>query len=513
MTPIPSPASASSLALSLLFATLSTSVAEVRPASLFQSGMVLQQGMAIPVWGTGDPGEKITVTFAGQTQNGKTDQNGKWFIQLAPLTGTTRGSIMKITGENKITLKDVVVGEVWICSGQSNMKMETAAIPEIKALIPKAKQLRVYEVPRAAAFTEQENCGGKWEETHPSSAVAFSFAHFLQKAAGLPVGIIHASWGSSSLEAWMPRDMAETVPHFAKIMSEFDRDQKTRTALQTSFDKPQKWSRHEDVFIRRQPNILYNAMIKPLAPFACRGLVWYQGERNAQSMAGMVKSPWYGRHSGVLRYGDTLKKWIQRYRTEWKQEDMQFMVVMLPGYGKVLPTGPKVGAPNQAQSPIAHSWAWMREQQLTVLDLPHTTVINTIDLGDLKNIHPKDKLPIGKRLALAAAKNTLGKKIIANGPTFQKVTTQGRALIVHFDHADGLTTEDQKAPTAFWIADDSKNWFRADAQIKGNQITLSADKADSPKYVRYAFAGLPEVNLVNAAGLPARPFRTDSFKP
>ena len=389
------------------------------------------------------------------------------------------------------------------------MQMGTGGIPEIKALIPQAKQLRTFEVPRTASFAEQDHCGGQWQTKAPNSAVAFSFAHFLQQAADLPVGIILACWGSSSLEAWMPRDMIDTVPHFATIMAEFERDEKTRAALQASLDKPKGWSRTEDIFIRRQPNILYNAMISPLAPFACRGLVWYQGERNTQSMAGMATDPWYGRHSGILRYGDTLKKWIGRYRAEWKRNDMEFLIVMLPGFGKVLPGGPAT----ESQSPIAHSWAWMREQQLQALELSHTSVINTIDLGDTKNIHPKDKLPIGKRLALSAAKNTLGQDVVADGPTFKEMTARGAELIVHFDHAVGLTTTDKTPPAAFWIADDSKKWFRADAKIVDGKVVLSSSNVLSPKHIRYAFAGAPQVNLINAAGLPARPFRTDSFEP
>jgi len=497
------------LALSFLLASQLTTLAEVRLAPLFQTGMVLQREVAVPVWGSASAGEEVAVTFAGKTKGTKADQHGHWQIQLDALAGSAKGREMKINGANELVLEDVVVGEVWICSGQSNMQMGAAGIPEIQALIPKANQLRTFEVPRTASFTEQEHCGGQWQAKHPNSAVAFSFAHFLQQAADVPVGIILACWGSSSLEAWMPRDMTATVPHFATIMAEFDRDKKTRATLQASFEKPKGWSRNEDIFIRRQPNILYNAMIKPLAPFACRGFVWYQGERNTQSMAGMVSEPWYGRHSGILRYGDTLKKWIRRYRAEWKRDDLEFMIVMLPGYGQVLPSGPRTGS----QSPIAHSWAWMREAQLQALDLPHTSVITTIDLGDLKNIHPKDKLPIGKRLALTAAKNTLGQEVVANGPTFKKMTARGAELIVHFDHSEGLTTQDKGPPSAFWIADDSKKWFQADAKIVDGKVVLSSSKVSAPKHIRYAFAGVPRVNLINAAALPARPFRTDSFQP
>jgi sialate O-acetylesterase len=199
--------------LSVLLLSQSATLAEVRLAPLFQEGMVLQRDMTVPVWGVARAGEEITVVFADQKKNTKADQDGHWRIELESLTGSAEGRQMTVTGENKIVLKDFVVGEVWICSGQSNMQMGVGRVPEIKALVPKAKQLRTFEVKRTGAFTERENCEGQWENGHPNSAVAFSFAHFLQQAAELPAGIILTCWGSSSLEAWMPRDMTKTVPH------------------------------------------------------------------------------------------------------------------------------------------------------------------------------------------------------------------------------------------------------------------------------------------------------------
>ena len=211
----------------------------------------------------------------------------------------------------------------------------------------------------------------------------------------------------------------------------------------------------------------------------------------------------------MLKYGDTLKAWIQRYRKAWKSDDMQFMIVMLPGYYKQIKTGPKTGA----QHPTAHSWAWMRESQLKALELPHTSVVNTIDLGSQRNIHPKDKLPIGKRLALLAARNSLGQDIQANGPMMKTIEVKERQLIVHFDHANGLKTTDGKPPSAFWLADDSGNWSPAIAEIKDQTVVLRSDKIEKPQYVRYAFAGKPKVNLVNSSDLPAFPFRSDQFEP
>ena len=224
-------------------------------------------------------------------------------------------------------------------------------------------------------------------------------------------------------------------------MDEFDADTETRERISTILKKGKSRSNQDDIFLRRQPNILYNAMMQPLAPFACRGLVWYQGERNTQSMLGMRKIPWYMRNSGMLKYGDTLKAWMQRYRQEWGQEKFEFLVVMLPGYAKNLKT--------KAERPDTNSWAWMRESQLKAHELPHASVVNTIDLGDITNIHPTDKLPIGKRLALLAARDTLGQDVEAQGPLLNRVEVKGDRLVVHFDHGEGLKTNDGKDPNAF----------------------------------------------------------------
>jgi len=262
--------------------------------------------------------------------------------------------------------------------------------------------------------------------------------------------------------------------------------------------------------MRRQSCIVYNAMMKPLAPFACRGLVWYQGERNTRFISGMPEEPWYMRVAGVREYDETLKAWIERYRQEWKRPDFHFLLVMLPGFGNLLDTGPTM-EPNH---PASHSWAWMRESQMAALDLPHVAVANTIDLGDVKNIHPKDKLPIGERLAILAASQTLGKSIEAHGPVMKRIEKEGSRIIVHFDHAKGLKTVDGASPAEFWVASETGGgWAAADAELVGETVVLKSSEVDSPSHVRYAFTGKPSVNLINGAGLPAYPFRTDSLEP
>ena len=316
------------------------------------------------------------------------------------------------------------------------MQMGYGGIRDIKALVPKVQDIRCFEVKKTVSFTEQENCDGEWREGPPNSAVAFAYAYHLQRASDVPVGIILTCWGSSSLEAWMPRDMVDSVPHFKTMVQEFDADTQSRRRIATILDGPKPWSTQDDIFLRRQTNILYNAMMHPLAPYACRGLVWYQGERNTQSMFGMLKEPWFSRNSGMLKYGDTLKQWVQRYRKEWENDQMHFQIVMLPGYGKIQGTGPQLGP----EHPSCHSWAWMRESQLKVLDLPNTSVANTIDLGDIKDIHPKDKLPIGQRLALLAARDTLDLNIEARGPVLSHIEAVQNTLVVHFKYANGLKT-------------------------------------------------------------------------
>ena len=486
-------------------------IAGLTVASPFTDNAVLQREIPIPVWGTADPGDAIAVKFANQEKTAKADGQGKWKVELDALSASFDPRILTISNgsDPTIALENIIVGEVWICSGQSNMQMGINKVPAVKAMAAEAKNIRSFTVKRTVAFTEQEDCEGKWVDKIPDSAVGFGFAHFLEEAAEVPVGIILTCWGSSSIEAWMPRDMVETVPHFKTMMKEFDADKKTRGRITSILKGKKPWSSGDDVFLRRQPNVLYNAMMHPLAPYASRGIVWYQGERNTMSLHGMPEGPWFARNSGMLKYGDTLKQWIGRYREEWGRDDLNFLIVMLPGYYKPVENDANKGAEN----PAAQSWAWMRESQMMVREMAGVSVVNTIDLGDVKNVHPKDKLPIGRRLALLALRDTLGKSTEGEGPVMERVEAVGDRLVVHFSHSKGLETSDGKAPGGFWLADDSAEWVKADARLDGQTVVLGSPDIRKPLYVRYAFAGKPKVNLINAAGLPAYPFRTDRFEP
>jgi len=381
------------------------SMAELSVASPFTDNAVLQRDMPVPVWGTAESGATVTVEFAGQKKSATANADGQWKLQLDSMPANSDPQVLQVsTPDSKASFSNVVVGEVWICSGQSNMKWEAVRVPKIKAMIPFAdNNIRKFSVRRTAAFTEQDNCEGRWEEQVPTSAVAFAFAFFLEETAEVPVGIIETAWGSSSIEGWMPRDMTEELPHFKKQMKTFDADEEKQARINGILAGPKNWSRKDDIFLRTQPNIIYNAMMHPLAPYGCRGIVWYQGEANTKSIPAMQQ------------YDDSLLAWMERYRKEWGRDDLHFLAVMLPGYYKPLKTGKEKGVEN----PNAHSWAWMRESQLKTSQLQHTAVVNTIDLGDEKNIHPSDKLPIGRRLALLAARDTLEQNVEAQGPVLK----------------------------------------------------------------------------------------------
>jgi sialate O-acetylesterase len=471
---------------------------ELRLGSPFTEHMVLQRALPITVWGEAAPNAEVFISLWNEKVSVKANSAGDWKATLPAQKAGGPYSFSVSSGDESYAFNDVMIGEVWICSGQSNMFMSYKQVPKIDTLRATAKNIRAFQFKNTVAFEEQKYIDGEWQLEVPNSAVAFSFAYFLQEAADVPVGIILTCWGSSSIEGWTPRDMTEKLPHFKSIMEKFDADAERKAKIDSILNVEERTTRG-DIFLRTQPNIIYNAMMKPFVPYTCRGMVWYQGEANANKIDGM------------LQYGETLPLWIQRLRQDWKGQDFQFLGVMLPGYGKQLQ--PLELTDSLMESPEALSWAWMRESQCKALALPNTGIVTTIDLGLKTNIHPIDKLPVGQRLALMAQKNTLGTKVLADGPVLKNISQKGNLIVITYENASGLKTKDGEAPKAFWLADDSQKWVKAEARIKGNKVILSSSELKHPLYVRYAFSAMPKVNLVNAAGLPARPFRSDNFQP
>jgi len=464
--------------------------------SPFCDHAVLQREMPVPVWGWSKQGTKITVEFspqpgsgqAGQKVTTEAGQNGKWVVKLDPLKASDKPAEMVISDSagNKVILKDILVGEVWICSGQSNMQygwgkeshpmFNWGGDAALAALVPDArkKPIRSFTVLPDVSFAPSEHCKGSWSTDVSGSAVAFGFSYDLYQKLQVPVGVVVTCWGSSSIEGWMPREMTAQLPHFKAIMDAFDGNTNVQSRVRAAMERGIS---HGNVFVRQQPNLLYNAMLHPFIPYACRGMVWYQGEANGHQPA---------------QYAESLPLWIKRLRVEWEREDFHFLVVMLPGHGDKV-------------------WPWFREIQLGVQKVPHTSVANTIDLGDEKNIHPADKAPVCERLALLARRDVYGEKIEAQGPFYKGSSVKGNRVVIEFTNADGLKTTDGSAPKGFWLAGSDKTWRQATGIIKGNTVEIEASSLAVPAFIRYAFSGKPDVNLVNGANLPAYPFRTDDW--
>jgi sialate O-acetylesterase len=431
--------------------------------------MVLQQHTKCPIWGTAAPKEKITATLntgtGGTGVGSSADENGNWRLIL-PTQGAGGPYSLTIKGEkDTITIKDVYVGEVWIASGQSNMEWsvnagETPA--EIKAH-SKNPKLRLFTVKKTASDTPQttvpvDEYNGKWLECGPEtvgkfSAVAYHFANNLQKALGVPVGIIHTSWGGTAAEEW--------------------------TRMEALDAHPEHKGKHP-----RQSK-LYNGMIAPLIPYAIKGAIWYQGESNA------------GRPE---LYRELMPLMIKNWRDDWKQGEFPFLFVQLAPWMKIV------------KEPTDTDWAHLRDaQRHTSLHTPKTGMAVITDVGDEKDIHPKPKEPVGARLALAARAIAYGDKIEYSGPVYESMKIDGNKAILSFSHLGGGLEAKSGPLTGFTIAGEDKKFHEARAEIQADKIAVSCDAVDKPVAVRFGWANYPVVNLWNKAGLPASPFRTDDW--
>ncbi len=465
-------------------------------ASPFSENMVLQRQSKVSVWGWAEPASEVSVTMAGNTETTTVNHDGSWKVELdmMPAGGPYQ---FQVTSEcEKIIYENVLVGDVWICSGQSNMQMGHRAMIGYEQILAdmKDRPIRCMNVKQDVSFTPNQRCQGKWNTRPSPSAVALAFSYFLQKESDVPVGIILTCWGSSSIEGWMPKDMTKELPHFAKKMQKFEENdtEKVQSLLEMR-DKGITWPLEDNIYLRTRPNILYNAMMHPLAPYAARGIVWYQGESNA------------GSANSMQQYAQSLQRWCLRMRSLWDRDDLHLLVVMLPQFKRVREN-------ESVTDPTAHSWAWMRESQMRIRELSHTSIANTIDLGDPNDIHPRDKAPIGQRLAFLAQRDVNGQQLLVQGPTMKSVTITSSQVIVAYENAEGLATADGKAVRGFWVAGKSRQWTAVEGRIKGQTVILSCGEM-TPQVVRYAFCAVPDVNLINAAKLPALPFRTDTDKP
>jgi hypothetical protein len=489
--------------------------AEVRLPQIFSDHMVLQQDASVPIWGWADPGEKVTVSIAGQTETTTADAAGQWRVKLKKLSGAEPLTLI-VSGKNKIVIQDVLIGEVWLASGQSNMQLSVNGANDAGRERAEAKfpQIRMFTVGRHPATTPQTDCEGKWVVCSPEtvgnfSAVGYFFAREIHQKVQLPVGVIHSSWGGTPIETWTSMPRMEGKPEFKpvfdfwteKMRVPFDPVQaeaqyaqalvkwtnnaeKLRAEGKTVPPRPQK--QVEPRLDKNYPANLFNGMIAPIVGYGIRGAIWYQGENNAAATYASL-------------YAEQLPLLIKDWRERWGQGDFPFGWVQLPNFQP------------ETNSIAAQNWPLIRECMLRSLSVKNTGMAITIDVGDPKNIHPKNKQAVGHRLALWARAKVYRREIPYSGPLPAGHTTKGDTIILSFIHTDkGLVSKDGELK-GFMIAGANRQWFPAKARIEGDQVVVGSDDVKSPVAVRYAWAANPECNLFNGEGLPATPFRTDDW--
>lgn len=487
--------------------------ADVRLPSIIGSTMVLQRGEPVPIWGWAEPGESVTVMIAEQTCGTQADDAGRWRIMLAPISG--KGPFeTRVSGRNTIVLTNILVGEVWICSGQSNMGMSLGACSNAASEIAKAvfPEIRLFTVKHTVAREPREDCEGSWQSCSPESASRFSgvgyfFGRELHRELDVPVGLIDSSWGGTPAEAWtraaLLRELGygylfDNVERWAKGWNAESQEQRYQEKLAGWKNEADAAKADNKRLPRRprrpihphrrtnQPGVLFNGMIQPLIPYRIRGAIWYQGEANA------------GR---AYKYRTLFPAMIQDWRRAWGQGSFPFLAVQLASYTR------------PSSQPGESVWAELREAQLEALRLPNTAVAIAIDIGDAIDIHPKNKQDVGKRLALAARHDVYGHEIVGSGPLYDSMTVEAGSIRIRFrETGSGLCARGGESLKRFAIAGKDRKFVWAGASIEGNTVLVSSAAILNPVAVRYAWAHNPEgCNLYNNEGLPASPFRTDQW--
>ncbi len=498
-------------------ALLATSAAfsDVKLPAVISDGMVLQQGMQVAIWGTADPGEQVTVTFRDQKPTATADANGKWRVELKPLE--PGGPFpMTVEGSNKISLHDILVGEVWICSGQSNMAFSVSRSTNAEKDTAEADypMIRLFKAPQVVGDEPQDDIDATWqicrpETVGPFSATGYFFGRDIHKALRVPVGLIGTNWGGTAAEAWTSRPTLERNPALQPILDRWDQvlanyptavkqhQVKQHQERLAKWEETAKQARAEGKPVPRRPRApagpgssrtpggLYNGMIAPFINYAIGGAIWYQGEANA------------GR---AYEYRKLLPAMIRDWRRSWGQGPFPFYIVQLPNFREIKP------------EPGDSDWAELREAQFMTTSLPNVGIAVTIELGEANDIHPKNKAPVGHRLALAALANVYDQNVVHSGPVCKSMAVEGHGIRIQFKHvAGGLVVKDADRLKGFAIAGSDGKFVWAIARIDGSSVVLSSPLVRQPVAVRYAWADNPVCNLFNDAGLPAAPFRTDDW--
>jgi len=475
--------------------------ADVSLPALLADHMVIQRGLPVHVWGMAAPHEGVSVSFRGETKAGTADDDGRWSVFLSP--GEAGGPFpMSIKASNSIVLNDILVGDVWIASGQSNMEFPLSAVANTQAEIAAAQypKIRLILVKHKPADYPVENIESQgWAACTPQtaagfSAVAYFFARNLEQKLGVPIGLIESSWGGTPAESWTS---LHGLSADASLMPVFAARAKTVAAESTTVLELQKEEReYQQAIARAQaegkplpspswhpdfdawgPAALYNGMIAPLTGFAIRGVIWYQGESNS----GPDRAP---------LYAPLFQTMIRDWRSAWGEGDFPFLFVQIANW----------------KSEAEEVWPVVRDAQRKALALKNTGMAVTIDIGDPDDIHPKNKQDVGLRLALAARAIAFGEAVEWSGPLLRQVTQEDHALRVWFDHANGLMAKGA-ALNGFEVASSDGKYFQAETRIEGTSVVVSNSAVPKPVSVRYGWAANPNCNLFNREGLPASPFQ------
>lgn len=491
------------LPLLLCLSTLAT--CEVRLPQILSSHMVLQRNQPIHIWGWAAPGEGVTVSMHGSSRSAVADKLGKWSVYLPP---ESAGGPYRLTvaGTNTIVLDDVLVGDVWFASGQSNMEMPLKGWPNMpvensaeEIAHANHPHMRLLIVGRKASEYPQRDIHGSWMPCTPQtapdfSAAAYFFGRDLAAREHVPIGLIESAWGGTVAEAWTSLDAlsadASLMPVFAARARMMDKqsDVDLKIAMEHREDEaaqkaglpPPKHDWGPDS-ASWNPAALYNGMVAPVTEFGIKGVIWYQGESNTTP----------GFDSVYTRLFSTL---IADWRAHWREGNFPFLFVQIASFHS------------------ANPWPAIREAQRRTLAVANTAMAVTIDISDPNQIHPANKQEVGARLALAARALAYGEPVEYSGPLFRQAAPDGHGMRVWFDHAEGLTARGG-APEGFEIAGDDLHFVKADARIDGNTVVVTSPQVPAPKYVRYGWASVPVVNLYNSAGLPASPFTSETTIP
>lgn len=470
------------LALSFLAASfIFTAVkADVHLPALVSSNMVLQRNKPMHIWGWADEGEKITVRFRDKTYQ-TVAAKGHWSLSL-PALGAGGPYTMTIQGKNTITLDNILIGDVWVASGQSNMEFPVSGWDrvinyqqEIKAAnYPQIRLFQADHVSSTSVLDDVKAWKGNWQPCSPQSipefsAVGYFFAREIYEHEQVPVGIIHSSWGGTMAQTWVSAESLKKMPAFTDTVKAVE----SRPGI-LGTERP------------TTPTVLYNAMIHPLLPYAIRGVIWYQGESNADFEA------------QAIQYRELFPLLISDWRKQWRMGNFPFLFVQLANFR------------DKKTAPAPSLWALLRDAQLHTLSVvPNTGMATAVDIGMAKDVHPKNKQEVGRRLALVARAKVYGEKIPYSGPVYSTMKINGSRVAVSFNFANGLHTSGVDTLQGFEIAGADHQFYWAHAAIKGSQVTVWSEAVPKPVAVRYGWADNPDINLYNEAGLPAIPFRTD----